>query len=33
VDFFWLFAGLMVAAGVLFAVRAVFYVPKDYTQE
>ena len=33
VKFFWLFAGLMVAAGLLFAVRAAFYVPKDYTQE
>jgi proton-dependent oligopeptide transporter, POT family len=33
VDFFWLFAGLMAVAGVIFALRAYFYVQKDYTQE
>jgi POT family proton-dependent oligopeptide transporter len=32
VDFFWIFAGLMAAAGVLFGLRATFYVPRDYTQ-
>ena len=32
VDFFWIFAGLMAAAGVLFGLRAAFYVPRDYTQ-
>jgi len=30
---FWLFAGLMAAAAVLFAVRARFYTPRDYVQE
>ncbi len=29
---FWIFAGLMAAAGVLFGLRAAFYVPRDYTQ-
>jgi POT family proton-dependent oligopeptide transporter len=33
VNFFWLFAGLMAAAGVLFGVRAYFYVQRDYPQE
>jgi POT family proton-dependent oligopeptide transporter len=32
-DFFWTFAGLMAGAGVLFGLRATFYVPRDYTQE
>ena len=32
VDFFWVFAALMAGAGLLFGVRAWFYVPKDYTQ-
>lgn len=32
VDFFWVFAGLMAGAGVLFGLRACFYVPRDYTQ-
>ncbi|MBY0229182.1 MAG: hypothetical protein K2W96_07895 [Gemmataceae bacterium] len=31
--FFWIFAGLMAGAGVLFGLRAYFYVPKDYAQE
>lgn len=30
--FFWLFAALMAAAGVLFGLRGYFYVPRDYTQ-
>jgi len=29
---FWIFAGLMAAAGALFGLRAAFYVPRDYTQ-
>jgi POT family proton-dependent oligopeptide transporter len=29
---FWIFAGLMAAAGVLFGLRAAFYVSRDYTQ-
>jgi POT family proton-dependent oligopeptide transporter len=33
VNFFWTFAGLSAAAGVLFGLRAYFYVQKDYTQE
>ena len=33
VNFFWVFAGLMAAAGVLFGIRSYFYVPKDYPQE
>jgi POT family proton-dependent oligopeptide transporter len=33
VDFFWVFAGLMAGAGLLFGLRALFYVPKDYPQE
>ena len=33
VNFFWVFAGLMAVAAVLFALRAVFYVQKDYPQE
>jgi len=31
-SFFWIFAVMMFAAGVLFAVRAMFYKYKDYTQ-
>ncbi len=30
--FFWVFAVLMACAGVLFGLRAIFYVQKDYTQ-
>ena len=30
--FFWLFAGLMAAAAVLFAFRAKFYKYRSYTQ-
>jgi POT family proton-dependent oligopeptide transporter len=30
--FFWLFAGLMALAAVLFGLRAAFYTYKDYTQ-
>jgi POT family proton-dependent oligopeptide transporter len=33
VYFFWTFAGLSAAAGLLFGLRAYFYVQKDYTQE
>jgi POT family proton-dependent oligopeptide transporter len=33
VTFFWTFAGLCAAAGLLFGLRAYFYVQKDYTQE
>jgi len=33
VNFFWTFAGLSFAAGLLFALRARFYVQRDYTQE
>ena len=29
---FWIFAGMMAIAGLLFGLRAVFYVPRDYTQ-
>jgi POT family proton-dependent oligopeptide transporter len=32
VNFFWVFAGLMAGAAVLFGVRACFYVQKDYPQ-
>ena len=32
-NFFWVFAGLSGGAALIFAVRAYFYVPKDYTQE
>src|SRR5262249_27255003 len=32
VNFFWVFAGLMAGAGLLFGLRACFYVPRDYTQ-
>jgi POT family proton-dependent oligopeptide transporter len=32
-NFFWLFAGLMAAAGLLFGVVAYFYTYRDYTQE
>ena len=31
--FFWFFAALSAVAGVLFGLRALFYVPKDYAQE
>jgi POT family proton-dependent oligopeptide transporter len=30
--FFWVFAALMAGAGVLFGLRAIFYVQKDYSQ-
>jgi hypothetical protein len=33
VNFFWVFAGLMAGAALLFAIRALFYVQKDYPQE
>jgi POT family proton-dependent oligopeptide transporter len=33
VKFFWVFAGLMAAAGVLFGIRGYFYVEKSYPQE
>ena len=33
VNFFWLFAGLMGGAALLFGVRALFYVARDFTQE
>jgi POT family proton-dependent oligopeptide transporter len=33
VDFFWTFAGLSAGAAVLFAARAAFYTPRDFTQE
>lgn len=33
VDFFWVFAGLMGAAAVLFGLRSLLYVQKDYPQE
>jgi POT family proton-dependent oligopeptide transporter len=33
VNFFWTFAALSAAAGLLFGVRAYFYVQKDYPQE
>lgn len=33
VKFFWVFAGLMAAAGLLFGARAVFYVERSYPQE
>jgi POT family proton-dependent oligopeptide transporter len=32
-QFFWIFAGLCAAAGVIFGLRALLYVPKDYAQE
>ncbi len=32
-NFFWVFAGLSAAAGVIFGLRAYFYVPRDYRQE
>jgi POT family proton-dependent oligopeptide transporter len=32
VTFFWIFAGLMAGAAVLFGLRAAFYVPREYTQ-
>jgi POT family proton-dependent oligopeptide transporter len=33
VDFFWVFAGLMAAAGLIFGIRGFFYVQKDYPQQ
>src|SRR6185503_11516330 len=30
---FWLFAGLMAIAALLFGIRARFYTPRDYVQE
>ena len=33
VNFFWLFAGLMAGAAVLFGVRSLFFVQRDFTQE
>ena len=33
VKFFWIFAGLSAGAAVLFALRASFYTPRDFTQE
>jgi POT family proton-dependent oligopeptide transporter len=33
VQFFWLFAGLMLLAGLLFGLRAHFYVERDYIQD
>ena len=33
VNFFWVFAGLMAAAALLFGIRSMFYVQKDYPQE
>jgi POT family proton-dependent oligopeptide transporter len=32
-QFFWVFAGLMAASGVLFGVRAWFYEPQDFIQD
>jgi POT family proton-dependent oligopeptide transporter len=32
-QFFWLFAGLMLAAALLFGIRARFYKPRDYVQQ
>jgi proton-dependent oligopeptide transporter, POT family len=33
VNQFWIYAGLSAGAAVLFALRAAFYTPRDYTQE
>ena len=33
VNFFWVFAGLSAGAAVLFALRAAFYTPRDFTRE
>lgn len=33
VDFFWVFAGLMALAALMFGVRAAFYVEHDYQQQ
>ena len=33
VEFFWVFAGLMLGAGLLFGLRAYFYKQQDYVQE
>jgi proton-dependent oligopeptide transporter, POT family len=32
-EFFWVFSALMAGAGLIFGLRAVFYVPRDYRQE
>ena len=32
VDFFWVFAGLMLIAGLIFGLRARFYKYQDFTQ-
>jgi POT family proton-dependent oligopeptide transporter len=32
-QFFWVFAALMLIAGVLFGIRAYFYEPRDYVQQ
>lgn len=32
-EFFWIFAGLMAVAGVIFGVRAHYYVERDFVQE
>lgn len=32
-EFFWVFAGLMAVAALLFGARAAFYTPKDYAQD
>jgi hypothetical protein len=32
-QFFWLFSGLMLAAGLIFGLRAYFYVERDFIQE
>jgi hypothetical protein len=32
-QFFWVFAGLMLGAGLLFGLRAYFYKQQDYVQE
>jgi len=31
-DFFWVFAGFMAAAGLLFGLRAKFYTPREFSQ-
>jgi len=33
VNFFWLFAGFMAAAGILFGIFSLFYQYRDYTQD
>jgi len=32
-EFFWLFAGLMAGAGLLFGLRAYFYKAQDFIQD